>query len=218
MLPRLFCWTRFGTEAGQPIQDILGRKERERTANGGLFFWGIGNAIGPSMIELLRRTDAPEALFSPIKSAPRSADTRPALVAAWTRAEDLTGDPYDLPFHTLITSRIDLNNPRDTHYALVCRSTNELSVDTTDASIDMAGLRNLLTGRPVGASQVTAVVKITSKLQSPGNCYKIGFRAQLTPPYLVRLRNPIPIPRPANETSWTTAVERTCTELGLGTI
>src|SRR5689334_16901759 len=35
-LPLLFCWTRFGTEAGEPIEAILERKEREREATGGV--------------------------------------------------------------------------------------------------------------------------------------------------------------------------------------
>ena len=67
-LPEYFCWTRFGTEAAEPIDSILGRKERERVANRGIFVWGIGNAIGPSIRELLRREAQPEVLFSPIKS------------------------------------------------------------------------------------------------------------------------------------------------------
>jgi hypothetical protein len=70
LLPDCFCWTRFGTEAGQAIVHILQRKEQERSANDGLFIWGIGNAIGPSIRELVRRTNRPEVLFSPIKSSP----------------------------------------------------------------------------------------------------------------------------------------------------
>ena len=95
-LPGLFCWSRFGTEAGQDIGQILERKEQERVGNSGIFFWGIGNAIGPSVKELLRRTGQPEALFSPIKSAPREVDSRPAAVAAWAAAETLAGDSFEL--------------------------------------------------------------------------------------------------------------------------
>ena len=85
-LPQCFVWTRFGTEAGQSISDILRRKEKERAANGGIFYWGIGNAVGPSILELLRRTDEPEVLFSPIKSAPKRDDVTPEAVVAWTAA------------------------------------------------------------------------------------------------------------------------------------
>src|SRR2546427_2240867 len=122
-LPACFCWMRFGTEAGQSIEQILGRKEEERLANEGLFFWGIGNALGPSMTELLRRTDVPGVLFSPIRSAPRPIDVAPGAVSAWTEAEGLAGQRYQLPSRALITSRFDASSPRDSHYALVCQST-----------------------------------------------------------------------------------------------
>src|ERR1700728_56037 len=35
-IPDRFCWTRFGTEAGESIEHILNRKEEERLANGGI--------------------------------------------------------------------------------------------------------------------------------------------------------------------------------------
>src|SRR5258706_16407972 len=125
-LPELFCWTRFGTEAGQSVEQIFARKEQERAANAGTFFWGIGNAIGPSMLELLRRTDSPEAVFSPIQSRPRREDARPTSVVAGTQAHTLWGDEYRLPGQSLITSRFDLVKPRAKHYALVYYSENRI--------------------------------------------------------------------------------------------
>src|ERR1700761_2672202 len=91
-VPQCFVWTKFGTEAGQSISDILLRKERERSANGGVFYWGIGNAVGPSILELLRKSDEPEVLFSPIKSTPRRDDVTPQRVVAWTAAAGLNGE------------------------------------------------------------------------------------------------------------------------------
>ena len=44
-LPEVFVWTRFGTEAGQPIEEIIERKELERRANGGVFLWGLEQAV-----------------------------------------------------------------------------------------------------------------------------------------------------------------------------
>src|SRR5579884_2743661 len=88
-LPDCFCWTRFGTEAGQTVAHILQRKEQERSANAGIFIWGIGNAIGPSIRELVRRTTYPEVLFSRIKCPPNPRDARPPAVAAWTIGETL---------------------------------------------------------------------------------------------------------------------------------
>ena len=94
-IPLQFCWTRFGTEAAQSIDQILVRKEEERQANHGLFLWGIGNAVGPSILELVRRASVPEVIFSPIKSAPREEDVSPPAVVAWTAGSTICGDRYE---------------------------------------------------------------------------------------------------------------------------
>src|SRR4051812_40360539 len=91
-LPQVFCWTRFGTEAGEPIEQILKRKEIERRHNEGVFYWGIGNSLAPSMAELLRRARRPEVLFSPIRSRPRPVDIAPDAVVRWHAAETLDGE------------------------------------------------------------------------------------------------------------------------------
>ena len=38
------CWTRMQSEAGEGLPKILRRKDLERRAGAGLFFWGVGNA------------------------------------------------------------------------------------------------------------------------------------------------------------------------------
>ena len=208
-LPNYFCWTRFGTEAGQSVEQILARKEQERTANAGLFFWGIGNAIGPSMVELLRRTDSPEVVFSPIRSAPRREDSMPSSVVAWTEARTMSGEKYKFPEHSLITSRFDPLKSRASHYALVCYSESPIAVGSSPEQIQFAELRNLLTSRPVGASQVTAVVHLSTTAQG-GNIlsYDIAFRAQLTPPYFVLLQTPVPLIPCEHHQGWREIVRR----------
>jgi hypothetical protein len=209
-LPEVFCWTRFGTEAGQSVEHIFARKEQERIANAGLFFWGIGNAIGPSMIELLRRTDSPEALFSPIQSAARREDAIPSTVVAWTQAQTLLGEEYRLPEQSLVTSRFYLVKPRAKHYALVCYSKSPIEVRVGSEEIHFTGLRNLLTSRPVGASQVTAVVQMSaSEPYKAGASYGVAFRAHLTPPYLVSLRTPVALTVSGDEHSWAEIVRQT---------
>src|SRR5208283_70677 len=118
-LPNCFCWTRFGSEAGQGIEQILRRKEEERIANNGVFLWGIGNSVGTAMAELVRRCGRPEVLFSPIKSSAKSSDALPESVVAWTRAETVYGEEFSLPAHSLVTSRQSVAFPKLTHYALV---------------------------------------------------------------------------------------------------
>jgi hypothetical protein len=39
-----FVWTRVGSNAGEEIQSITARKEAEREAGGGEFWWGVGAA------------------------------------------------------------------------------------------------------------------------------------------------------------------------------
>jgi hypothetical protein len=201
-LPACFCWTRFGTEAGQTINEIFERKEQERTANGGVFFWGVGNAIGPSMRELLRCTAIPEVLFSPIRSVPRLADAKPPAVVAWTAAVTLGGEPFQLPEHSLVTSRYDPNAPRESGYALVCFSPRPLNESRCDEQIALAGLRNLRTGRPVGASQVTAIVKSMSIAVAETPKYEVLIRAKLVEPYFLRLRGPLLLSKTNQDPDW----------------
>ncbi len=190
-LPRSFCWTRFGTEAGETIESILARKEAERRVNGDVFFWGIGNSVAPALAELVRRVSAPEVLFSPIKSRPRQVDVEPANVVRWTSAETLSGDPFKLPEHASITSRWDPERPPRGHYALVCSSSGPLKIEDA-GRLSFSALRNLRSGAPLGASQVTAVVHRADTGQGSGD-YPVAFRAALVAPYFVRLREAVPM-------------------------
>lgn len=189
-LPEVFCWTRFGTEAGQTVQQILRRKERERRESGGIFLWGIGNSVGPAIAELVKRCDVPEVLFSPILSRPRAVDVEPSAVVAWTSGETLTGAPYLLPPGAYVTSRGPVREGA-AHYALVCAQDEPLEVRDL-GSLELHGLRNLLSGRGMGASQVTAVVSRPSADTRDGP-YRIAMRARLVEPYFIRLRRPAAI-------------------------
>src|SRR5260370_42028001 len=112
--PDWFCWTRFGTEAGEAIGHILQRKEEERAANRGVFIWGIGNAVGPSVRELVGREPKPEPPFRPIKSSARPQDELPPAGAPWTSGETLDGHLYYLPEHSLVTRRYKPEAPKMT--------------------------------------------------------------------------------------------------------
>src|SRR5687768_13573201 len=105
-IPDSFCWTKYGTEAGEGIGSILERKERERLANDGLFLWGIGNAIGPSLLALLEAAARPQVVFTPMRSRPSSHDVAPTQTALWHRGFGLDGRPFELPAHSQVTSRL----------------------------------------------------------------------------------------------------------------
>lgn len=211
--PISFVWSRFGTEAGQTIDSILKRKESERLANGGVFFWGIGNAVGPSIAALVAQTNDPLVLFSPIKSPPRVEDAQPECVVTWTAAIGLNGAPYALPLQSLITSRFTVG--REHHYALVCSSKFPLTDAHNESLLTSEGifpgdLCNFLTGRPVGASQVTAVVQRCRQAASKAS-YPVSFMAKLVPPYFIRLSAPRPI-SPEHVRQWTLDFSMTCSE------
>lgn len=83
-------------------------------------------------------------------------------------------------------------------FALVCASDNVLCPSDL-GHLRFTDLRNLISGRPVGASQVTAVVQQSDgtsfDLDSGGGrgvgVYPVNIRAHLVHPYFVRLQDPV---------------------------
>ena len=194
-LPPAFCWTKFGTEAGEAVSSIFRRKELERSRNSGTFLWGIGNSISPSISELIRVQPRPLLVFSPMLSAAAQADVNPAEVVLWTAALDLAGHAYRLPPYTVVTSGRGSHVFRRSHYALVCSSQASLLGDVARPSrVEPDLLRNLRTGSRLGASQVTAVVQAVGEGQDGPGRYSVAAVAELVYPYMVRLTNPVPVP------------------------
>ncbi len=188
-LPLAFCWTRFGTEAGESIQSILARKEVERCANDGLFYWGIGNSVAPGMVDLTAADQTPEVLFSPMRSRPRAVDVAPAAVVRWQMAI-ADGAPCRLPNSVRVTSRLGRPLAKASHYALVCWSPEPLVLADL-GWLRFAALRNLRSGNAVGASQVTAIVSRETAVDGDGSDYRVALRARLVEPYFVRLAEPV---------------------------
>jgi hypothetical protein len=185
-LPDIFCWTRFGTEAGEDMPRILQRKEVERLAHHGLFYWGIGNSVGRAIRELANLTRDPEVLFSPIIGRPRPVDVAPGQVVRWSAGETLEGERHQLPDTALVTSRAK-GEVATRHYALVCWRAGPLVPDDL-GEVHRPSLRNLLSGKPLGASQVTAVVRRVPQADPDGRRYVVAMRARLVPPFFITLR------------------------------
>lgn len=180
-------------EAGQPLSAILIRKELERAAGSGIFFWGIGNALRERVAELVRRTPSPQVFFSVMKSRPRSVDADATNVLMWTSYVDSNGHTHPLPDHVLVLSRsVTTTAPKTRHYALVCHSQTSLSHGHL-ATLDAGHLKNLgSTAQRLGFSQVTAIVEHAQ--QRPlGPMYTVAFRATLVVPHFVRLAQPLPL-------------------------
>jgi len=187
-LPQRFCWSRFGTEAGEKIEAILFRKEKERLANSGIFLWGIGNALTPSMKYLLDLVAAPRVIFSPIRSKPRPADVAPKRTIRWMAGRTLDGCRYELPAGSIVTSG-EKTRP---HYALVCASKDKLEINSKAETVVLGQVRNLLTDRPVGASQVTAIVQRSRAYPMYSSAtYPAAIMADLVFPFFIELTDPL---------------------------
>lgn len=177
-----------GAEAGQALSEIIRRKEIERRGCEGLFLWGIGNSLG-SNLALLRRCAVESCVvFSPMRSKPRVADSSPATLRLWLSYIDGSGRERELPTASLVTSRARTTggHAKDAHYALICESRSAIDQGPC-GEFDASTLVNLASGRPVGASQVTSVVRLGVARDAPALRYSIGFMAKLQGPGQVRL-------------------------------
>jgi hypothetical protein len=179
-----FCWTRYGTESGEPIDEILKRKNTERSLNDGVFLWGVGNSVRPSLRALVAEDPRPSVRFSAMLSAPQWRDANPTRLRVWRAGHGLTGERFEIPPGSFVTSNGDVT--RGYHFALICWSPDALR-EGESQEINPGQLRNLVGATRVGASQVTAVVQSNPELPRQGRSYGVGFNAVLVPPYFVTL-------------------------------
>jgi hypothetical protein len=186
----IICWSRMQTEAGQGLKAIFARKEAERAAGGGVFLWGVGNAPGATPGRLVRDGINPPVVFSVMKSRPKQADVGPTSVVAWRSYVTVDGRETSLPAHSLVTSRGPIGTALPSrHYALFCHSHAPLALGDF-GGFDPGGFRNLGgTGAPVGASQVTALLRRSGP--ATGESYRINLAATLTGDLWVRLGDPV---------------------------
>jgi hypothetical protein len=187
--PATFVWTKIQADAGETIQRILNRKELERQAGNGTFWWGIGESKAAAINLLAKKELTPELLFSLMRSPPHVRDTAPSGVLIWQAYQGSQGI-RPLPPHVVVTSREHASNgrPKQRHYALVCEAHTSI-LRNDRAMLDVALLRNTGKGKPVGSSQVTAVVEIGSP-NGRSTRYQITARAVLVGPYAVTLASP----------------------------
>lgn len=201
-LPPQFCWTKYGTEAGEGIDAIFERKELEREANGGVFLWGIGNSLRPSIDALLKRTSDPVVCFSPMRSAAAAHDVAPSALSLWHSGYGIDGQDFAVPEFSVVTSRTGSGTRANRHFALVCQSDEPIARFDEPAGLGIDELTNLRTGSRLGSSQVTSVVRYSPSAGVPRN-YSISFAARLVAPYFVTLthRSPVPANRRAPSSS-----------------
>jgi hypothetical protein len=187
----ILCWTRMQTESGEGLERIVARKNMERAAGEGLFFWGIGTSLGDK-IEWVRKSQATTPLvFSKMISPPKQVDVSPADVLVWQTYLDRSGNRFAIPEHVLVTSRAHTRSGvKNRHYALVCGASEAL-VLADYGPLDHRAYRNAgPEGLPIGASQVTALIQKRSEEDSVSADYRINLRANLIDLQFVRLSDP----------------------------
>lgn len=185
-----------GTEAGQSLDAILRRKELERRAGGGVFAWGIGNSLGVStkLAQQEMQHNEVDVLFTPMRSAAKHIDVAPSQVLLWLDYLNEDGEQTCLPSHMAVTSRGNLAQAggKRSHYALICNGHHDITIPTNEGVIDANRARNFASLNPLGASQVTAVVRYQSSGDElPEKSYPVTFRAKLHGAGFVRLASPV---------------------------
>jgi hypothetical protein len=178
-------------ESGEALANIIARKELERQAGGGMFFWGIGNSIRvPSAAYRFHRLPI---VFSIMKTLPRVEDTDPGAILAWRRYVDQSGALRELPRNALVTSRATTRTGvKARHNAILCWSDRPLCLSST-RPFDPVAYRNAVTGGAIGFSQVTALIRKVSEEAATG-AYAVDMQAEAVSPFVVRLADPIALP------------------------
>ncbi len=175
-----FVLSRMGAEAGELHGGILARKEAERLAGTGEFWWGIGTSLGIAGFEAARAGNL-RVLFTRMLSKPKMVDTAPDRVFMWTHWET----PWargEIPPHVVVTSRG--TEAKSRHYALACRSESPLGL-LGGGPFDHTQCRTA-SGKIMGGSQVTALLTGDPRRHTAGP-YTIDFEATLSAPYCPKL-------------------------------
>ena len=121
------CWSRVGSAAGEEPGEIINRKECERRALKGIFFWQVGNKPPVKEIRVLGAAETPvQVVFSALKGKSKTKDKSPKQVFVWQSYYDYCRrEIKPLPDGALVTSRgMGCNHS----YALVCESEKPLTV------------------------------------------------------------------------------------------
>jgi hypothetical protein len=184
-----FIWTKIQADSGQSVDRILNRKELERQS-GNTFWWGVGESKADQIRFLLTRDPRPLVLFSLMLSRPHRRDSHPDGVLLWEAYKTTEGE-IPLPLHAIVISRAhdSKGRPKQVYYALVCENPMGI-LHSGRGMLDTRTLRNFGDGgKPVGSSQVTAVVERTSP-HDKGRSYPVTASATLTAPYAVPLTAP----------------------------
>jgi hypothetical protein len=106
----IFIFTKPRTEAGESFDAIVSRKESERLASNGIFWWGVGNSLGVDLYKAaqLARGNLEVLFISHDRpSPPKPENAHPERVVRWTKWIDSSGIHRDVPSSAKVTKLIN---------------------------------------------------------------------------------------------------------------
>jgi len=183
-IPSAFCLTKVGRYSGQEAPQILRRKELERQAGKGIFWWGVGESKCPAIAHLRHREVAPKVLFVWQRQHAKQPSAGLWLFETYEKGPR---KGFSIPDHVLMARS---GNKKGSYYALVCRSTKPLT-ETVNVDLDLARYLNLKndghTGNKPGLNQNTLVLTENSNPLTDSDLYTLAFEAELVEPFCVKL-------------------------------
>lgn len=188
----VLVWAKMQAEAGEPLEQIVLRKEAERANGDGLFWWGFGASLGDDVSRAACENDLSlPVLFSKMLSSPRRRDAAPDVVWLWDEWQTKDGRNR-IPSNVLVTGG---SGPPRSHYALVCRSHAPLRLRDHGAfdpnqCWTYKSRNNKGSERVPGSSQVVSLLWDRRPSEHKSGDYRTGFRATLTQPWTVKLARP----------------------------
>lgn len=206
-IPSKFVWTKMGTHAGEPLDNIIRRKMLECDAGedkfANTFWWGVGDSRGPAILIHLADRD-PEVLFSEMPSKPRSKDSHPGKCFIWTtyrvcdsdESSGYGGKSLHVPNNIIVCdSEKEKSGPikRKNYYALVCGRPRQCE-QSEMKPLYVDNMKNLKRdgnlGKKPAPKQTTGVVEYLQRARTAGTRYPVKMRANLVRPYFVELGTP----------------------------
>ena len=185
-----FVWSVVGEDAGETLSHIVTRKEAERRAGRGEFWWGLGTPLGEGVkLAAIVNGGTLPALFSALKPKGKSNEDANAKIQVWNSWCSIRkgGQHGTIPDHVLVTSGYTAPQPgkaEKAHYGLVCHSDARLVLGN-HGTFNPAQCRTAKNNLAPGSSQRAAL--LTGQHTHSQGPYTIAFEATLVGPWYVRL-------------------------------
>jgi hypothetical protein len=161
-----FVWSVVGKDANETLEHIDVRKEAERNAGAGEFWWGLGSSLGQYVEAIARQHKRTlPALFSKSKSAKKQASNRIRIWNEW-RSVLHPRQRGRIPNHVVVTSGHGAKRQSDVRFALICHSNVKLALGSA-GFCDLAQCRTLRSGEQVGHLRASHLLVFRSHQRIP---------------------------------------------------